>query len=71
MCHGFGEDLRVKAYVDAQATIELRYRPGFSKSRHIESAELWIQDALEHREFALAKIHCGRSHVDILTTLVP
>lgn len=51
----FGEDRRIGAHIDAQATIGLSHRAGLGKARHMESPELWIQDAVERREFELIK----------------
>ena len=67
----FGESLSIRAYVDAQATIGLSHRAGLGKARHIETAELWIQDALERREFELLKIPGEQNPADILTKPVP
>lgn len=44
-------------FIDAKATI----------ARHIEMAELWIQDVFERREFDLLKISCEHSSADVLS----
>lgn len=62
----FGEDLRTRAYVDAQATIRLSHRAGLGKALHIDMDELWIQDALERLELELVKGGAERNPADVL-----
>lgn len=45
----FGGELHIRAFLDAQATIGSSHRAGLGKAWHIETSELWNQDALERR----------------------
>lgn len=47
----------MKVHVDAQATVGPSHGAGLGKARHIETAELWIQDALAHQELPRAMSH--------------
>lgn len=67
----FGEVLGIRAFADAQATVDLSHRTGLSKARHIETLELWIQDALGMRAFELCKPGGGRNPADAFTKPVP
>lgn len=55
----------------AQATIALSHRVGLGKARHTETAELWIQDALERRDVVLVKVPGEHTPPDVLTKPVP
>lgn len=55
MVRAFGEELRIRARVDAQAAIGLSHRAGLGNARHTETPEIWIQDASERREFEVRK----------------
>lgn len=52
----FGENICIRAHVDAQANIRLGHRAGLGKARHIETSGLWVQDAFERREFEVVKV---------------
>lgn len=67
----FGERPRMHAYVGAQATIGVSYRAGLGNAWYIQKAELWIQDALERREFELCKIAGDRNPAEAPTKPVP
>lgn len=62
----FGEDLRTNAHVDAQATPGSSQSAGLGKVRHIETAEIWIQVALETQEFELHRVAGEDNPVDVL-----
>lgn len=58
MCVGrgaLGRDFRKRAFLEAQAAIRLSRHAGLRKARHIGTAELRIQDALERQECELVK----------------
>lgn len=61
----------MRAHVDAQATKGVSHRSGLGKARDIETAELWIQDALARQEFDLVKVGGERNPADILAKPVP
>lgn len=63
----FAEKLCTRAFVEKQATQGLSHRAGLGKARHIEMANVWIQDALDRREFELVKISGGYKPADVLT----
>ena len=51
-----GIKLRLKIMSDATAAIGILRRRGLGKVRHLATADLWIQDRLRKKDFALAKI---------------
>lgn len=63
----FGEDLRRRAYVDAQATSGLSHRAALGKAWHKEMADRWMQDALERQEPEIVNIGGEHNPADVLT----
>ena len=52
----FGFTVGLKLYLDAKAVHDLAHRIGLGNARHIETADLWLQQALEYEQFELYKI---------------
>lgn len=63
----FCENLRMVAWVDAQATIGVSSGSGQSKARHSETTELKIQQVSERGECERRKIGGERTPADTLT----
>lgn len=51
----FGEDLHLRADMDAKATLGLSHSAGLCRARQKQRTEFGIQHALERRELELAK----------------
>lgn len=62
-----GEDLRIRASVDSQATVGHSHRAVLGQARLTETAGLRIQDALQRREFVLVNVHGEHSPADVIT----
>lgn len=55
-----GEDPRIRANLDVQATAGLRHRAGLGKARDKETAELRIQGTLERQEWSRLEVSTAR-----------
>ena len=58
-------DLRV--HTDSIAAIGICRRRGLGKVRHLATADLWVQDRLRKKDFALLKVLGSDNPSDILT----
>lgn len=52
---------------DATAAIGIARRRGLGKVRHLATADLWIQDRVRKKDFALEKVPGADNPADILT----
>ena len=66
-----GIDLHVEVLTDATAAIGICRRRGLGKIRHLNVADLWVQDRLRRGDFSLNKILGINNPADILTKHVP
>ena len=62
-----GINLKLTIMSDATAAIGIARRRGLGKVRHLATADLWIQDRLRKKDFALAKILGADNPSDMLT----
>eukprot|EP00973_Karenia_brevis_P051121 7100360-Karenia_brevis.AAC.1 len=53
--------------VDANATLGIVTRSGMGKMRHLDVAELWLQEAIKLRRFRVHKVQGKNNTADILT----
>ena len=65
-----GIKLDVTIMTDATAAIGIARRRGLGKVRHLATADLWIQDRLRKKDFALVKIPGAENPADMLTKYV-
>ena len=56
---------------DATAAIGICRRRGLGKIRHLAVADLWIQDRVKAKDFALCKVAGREDPADMLTKHVP
>ena len=64
---GLGIKFELKVMTDATAAIGIARRRGLGKVRHLATADLWIQDRVRKKDFALEKVPGADNPVDILT----
>ena len=62
-----GIQLDVTIMTDATAAIGIARRRGLGKVRHLATADLWIQDRIRKKDFALKKIPGSENPADMLT----
>ena len=64
---GLGIKLDLTVMTDATAAIGIARRRGLGKVRHLATADLWIQDRVRKKDFALEKVPGADNPADILT----
>ncbi len=57
----------VQLKTDATAAKGIAQRTGFGKVRHLEVAQLWLQDRVTHREVQIVKVPTTENWADALT----
>ena len=62
-----GLDWVVRVSTDAAAAVGICRRRGLGKIRHLATADLWIQDRLQKKDFELHRIPGVSNPADILT----
>ena len=65
-----GIELDIVLWSDASAAIGIARRKGLGRVRHLDVADLWIQDKLRAGEFALRKVAGTVNPADMLTKYV-
>ena len=58
---------RVQLKTDATAAKGIAQRTGLGKVRHLEVAQLWLQDRVTHREMQIVKVPTTENWADALT----
>ena len=67
MLHDFGIPMSVILHTDSSAAKGIGSRRGLGKLRHIELAELWIQDLVSRGKISIVKIAGADNFADALT----
>ena len=67
MARDLGIDTKLQLEVDASAAIGIMERHGLGKMRHLDVNELWIQDKVRTKQFALLKVPGFDNTADIGT----
>ena len=67
MAADLGINWSLTLHSDATAAIGICRRRGLGKIRHLAVADLWVQDKLKCKEFALEKILGADNPADLLT----
>ena len=62
-----GWSININLHSDATAAIGIARRKGLGKIRHLDTADLWIQDQIRKGDFALVKVAGADNPADILT----
>ena len=62
-----GVEVGIKIWTDASAAIGICKRRGLGKIRHLETADLWIQDKVKTTEIHLGKVDGKLNPADMLT----
>ena len=64
---GLGTTLKLKVCTDATAAIGICRRRGLGKVRHLATVDLWIQDRVRKKDFALETVPGADHPSDIVT----
>ena len=67
LCRDLGIETDLKILTDAAAAVGICRRRGLGKIRHLATADLWVQDRLKKKDFALERIPGVDNPSDILT----
>ena len=67
LCNELGLNVDLVVHTDAAAAIGICRRRGLGKVRHLAVADLWVQDKIKSKDFALQKIKGTHNPADILT----
>ena len=67
LCRDLGMDLSLHIYADSTAAIGICQRSGVGRVRHIDVAQLWVQQKLKWKEFLLSKCLGADDPADVLT----
>ena len=62
-----GMPFELRVHTDSIAAIGICRRRGLGKVRHLATADLWVQDRLRKKDFALLKVLGSDNQSDILT----
>ena len=62
---GYKADITIE--IDAKATLGMISRNGLGKMRHLDVAELWLQEAVRNKRFRIKKVPGADNTSDILT----
>ena len=65
-----GWDLPIEIFSDATAAIGIARRKGLGKIRHLDVADLWIQDKIRTKALGLSKVLGTENMADVLTKYV-
>ena len=65
-----GWDTGINLHSDATAAIGIARRKGLGKIRHLDTADLWIQDKVRSKEINLIKVLGSENMADALTKYV-
>ena len=67
LAEDLGVKLNVHVRTDATAAIGICRRRGLGKVRHLDVADLWVQERLKTGDFALSKVPGSQNPADALT----
>ena len=67
LCRDLGMELSLHIYADSTAAIGICQRSGVGRVRHIDVAQLWVQQKLKRKKFLLSKCLGADNPADILT----
>ena len=62
-----GLNWQLRIHSDATAAIGICHRKGLGKIRHLAVADLWIQDKVRSKDFALCKVLGSENPADMMT----
>ena len=67
MMRDIGVELSITVNCDNQSAVDFTKRQGLSKTKHMSTALLWLQDAVEQNVVAIKKVHTDCNLADIMT----
>ena len=62
-----GIELTIAVHTDSSAAMGIVQRAGIGRVRHLDVAQLWVQDHLREKRFALKKVLGTDNPADVLT----
>ena len=65
-----GMDMRLRVHTDATAAIGIACRRGLGKIRHLDTADLWVQEKVRSGQVELHKVLGSENPADIMTKYV-
>ena len=65
-----GLDLKLKVLTDATAAIGIARRRGLGKIRHLDTADLWVQEKVRSGQIELVKVLGSDNPADMMTKYV-
>ena len=71
MARDLGLELAITVFTDSKAGKAMASRKGVGKVRHLEVADLWIQDAVRLGKIKLEKVDGLKNMADMLTKYIP
>ena len=70
MLSEWGQECRVRVWVDSSAAIGVVHRRGSGKMRHVRLGHLWIQQKVEEKELDVRKVAGASNPADLLTKIL-
>ena len=70
MLSEWGQECRVRVWVDSSAAIGVVHRRGSGKMRHVRLGHLWIQQKVEDKEVDVRKVAGASNPADLLTKIL-
>ena len=70
ICRDLGFDYKIRVHSDATAALGIARRRGLGKVRHLDCADLWVQEKVRTGAVTVAKILGAENPADVLTKYV-
>ena len=71
ICRDLGFEYKIRIHSDATAAIGIARRRGMGKIRHLDCADLWVQEKIRSSKIVLEKILGAENPADAFTKHVP
>ena len=65
-----GIDLQIRVRTDSSAAKAIASRTGLGKVRHVEVAQVWVQEKKRYGEIVVENVECKHNLADCLTNHV-
>ena len=71
MAHDMNIYLNIRLHSDAVAAIGIARRRGVGRIRHLDTADLWIQEKVRTQKVQLMKVEGANNPADLFTKYLP
>ena len=71
ICKDLGFSYKLRIHSDATAAIGIARRRGMGKIRHLDCADLWVQEKIKSQKIELVKVAGADNPADAFTKYVP